>query len=390
MAVTTASIPLYDHIVVVVEENHSFSEIIGNSQAPYINSLATSGASLTNFHAITHPSEPNYLALYAGSTFGITDDNNYSLSGPTLATILQNNGNTFAGFAETASPQKHDPWQSFPEAVSVGRDFSTFPSDFSELPNVALVAPNLQNDMHDGTIAQGDQWLQSNLNSYAQWAIGHNSLLVVTWDEASVADPTNHIPTILYGAAVNSGDYSDNYDQYNLLSTLLGAFGLNGPNNAAGAGGIGNGAFYHVLVSDAAGDTLTGGASNDALYGGGGDDHLTGNAGNDIITGGPGNDTINGGDGTDTAVFSGNHSDYAINYNSATQADTVADQRAGSPDGTDTVSQVEQFQFADGLFTPNPSGGLTQTLTDAAGTAPWTSQMSSFDAFGQPATADRQ
>jgi hypothetical protein len=236
--------------------------------------------------------------------------------------------------------------------------------------------------MHDGTIAQGDQWLQSNLNSYAQWAIRHNSLLVVTWDEASGADATNHIPTILYGAAVNSGGYSDNYDHYNLLSTLLGAFGLNGPNNAASVGGIGNGAFYHVLVSDAASDTLTGGASNDALYGEGGDDHLIGNAGNHIITGGPGNDTINGGDGTDTAVFSGNHSDYAINYNSATQAYSVADQRAGTPDGTDTESQVEQFQFADGQFTPITGGGLTQTLTDAADATLWTSQVLSFDFSG--------
>ena len=65
--------PAYDHIVVVVEENHSFGGIIGNPQAPYINSLASGGALLTNYHAITHPSQPNYFALYAGSTFGVAD-----------------------------------------------------------------------------------------------------------------------------------------------------------------------------------------------------------------------------------------------------------------------------------------------------------------------------
>jgi hypothetical protein len=86
--------------------------------------------------------------------------------------------------------------------------------------------------------------------------------------------------------------------------------------------------------------------------------------------------------GIDTAVYSGNHSDYAINYNSATQAYSIADERAGTPDGTDTVSQVEQFQFADGMFTPNPVSGLTQTLTDTADTAPWTTQIASFDASG--------
>jgi Ca2+-binding RTX toxin-like protein len=86
--------------------------------------------------------------------------------------------------------------------------------------------------------------------------------------------------------------------------------------------------------------------------------------------------------GIDTAVYSGNHSDYAINYNSATQAYSIADERAGTPDGTDTVSQVEQFQFSDGMFTPNPVSGLTQTLTDTADTAPWTTQIASFDATG--------
>src|SRR4051812_5885062 len=99
--------PLYDHIVVVIEENHAFGEVIGNAQAPYINSLATGGALLTNFHAITHPSQPNYLALYAGSTFGVSDNGDHLEVGPTLATILQGNSETFIGYIETGSPRKH-------------------------------------------------------------------------------------------------------------------------------------------------------------------------------------------------------------------------------------------------------------------------------------------
>jgi hypothetical protein len=69
-----ATIPVLDHVIVVVFENHSFSQIIGSSSAPYINSLANGGANMTNFHAETHPSEPNYFAMFSGSTQGITDD----------------------------------------------------------------------------------------------------------------------------------------------------------------------------------------------------------------------------------------------------------------------------------------------------------------------------
>src|SRR3954452_22212513 len=133
--------PAYDHIVVVVEENHSFGEIIGNPQAPYINSLASGGALLTNYHAVTHPSEPNYFALYAGSTFGVADDANYAEPDPTLATVLQTAGKTFTGFVETgppASPRKHNPWESFAEGTAVEKSFTTqFPRDFSQLPDVS-------------------------------------------------------------------------------------------------------------------------------------------------------------------------------------------------------------------------------------------------------------
>src|SRR3954451_4023538 len=162
--------PAYDHIVVVVEENHSFSEIIGNPQAPYINALAHGGALLTNYHAVAHPSQPNYFALYAGSTFGVQDSAIYSEPDPTLATMLQDVGKTFTGYVDPGSPRRHNPWESFPEGLSVERDVSALPSDFSLLADVAFVIPNLAHDMHDGTIAQADQWLSDNIGAYAAWA----------------------------------------------------------------------------------------------------------------------------------------------------------------------------------------------------------------------------
>ncbi|WP_244623124.1 M10 family metallopeptidase C-terminal domain-containing protein [Bradyrhizobium sp. MOS001] len=96
-------------------------------------------------------------------------------------------------------------------------------------------------------------------------------------------------------------------------------------------------------------DDAIGGAGNDTIVGNAIANVLSGGAGNDTITGGGGNDTIIGGAGTDTAVNSGNRANYAVSYNSATQTFTIADQRSGSPDGTDTVTNVEYFQFADGM-----------------------------------------
>ncbi len=233
----TNGVPAYSHIVVVVEENKDNSEIIGDTaDAPYINSLAASGANLTNYYAITHPSQPNYFALYAGSTFGTTDDLQHSETGPTLATILQGAGKSFTGYVETPdSDFNHNPWESFPEGTSVESNFSTFPSsDFASLPTVSFVIPDVNDDMHNGTIAQGDAWLQTNLSAYAQWAQANNSLLVVTWDEGD-DNPTNQIPTVLYGAGVVAGNYDTAYNHYDLLSTILDASGLTAPNNAAGA-----------------------------------------------------------------------------------------------------------------------------------------------------------
>jgi acid phosphatase len=239
--------PNYDHIVVVVEENHAYQEIIGNPQASYINFLASGGAVLANYHAITHPSEPNYFALYAGDTFGVADDGIHQEQGPTAATILQASGRTFAGFIEAGSPQKHNPWESFPEGPSVERDVSSFPSIFSRLPRVSFVVPNLLDDMHDGTIAGADQWLAAHMNSYAEWAKDNNSLLIVVWDEDDNG-PANRVPLILYGAHVNHGTFGDDYNHYDLLATLLAASGLAAPNLARNATGIGNGVFVSDIL----------------------------------------------------------------------------------------------------------------------------------------------
>jgi hypothetical protein len=258
----TTDTPTYDHIVVVVEENRSYADIIGNSEAPYINKLASGGALLANYHAVTHPSEPNYFALYAGNTFNIQDDGNYTEPGPTLGSILQANGKSFLGYVEADGVQKHNPWESFPEAFTVERDFGSFPThpsdDFSQLPDVSFVIPNLNDDMHDGSVAQADQWLAANLDSYAKWAPSNNSLFVVVWDEDDFSSG-NQVPAILYGAHVNTGTYGASYNHYDLLKTLLSASHLSAPNQAANAPGIGDGIFTGPSLSLSGALVLTNG-----------------------------------------------------------------------------------------------------------------------------------
>jgi hypothetical protein len=244
-------VPAYSHIVVVVEENTNYDEIAGNTAAPYINSLMAGGANLTNFDALTHPSQPNYFALYAGSTFGTTDDNSHSEPDPTLYTILKGAGLTFTGYTETQGDGhdfNHDPWVSFPEGTSVQTNFTSFPAlfpsgNYASLPTVSFVIPDDTTNMHSGTIAAGDSWLQANLSGYAQWAKANNSLLVVVWDEnddesGGTVEPSNQVPAILYGANVTPGNYNSAYSDYNLLATITDAFNLTGPNNAATAAPI--------------------------------------------------------------------------------------------------------------------------------------------------------
>ena len=239
--------PAYDHIVVVVEENHAFGEIIGNPQAPYINALASGGALLTDYRAVTHPSQPNYLALYASSTLGVADNGVYSLPDPTLATVLQADGSSFTGYVDPGSPRRHNPWESFPEGFTVEQSVSAFPSDFSRLPDVSFVVPNLDDDMHDGTISAADTWLRTNIDAYAQWAVTHHSLLMVVWDEDD-GSAGNRIPGILYGANVNPGTDNTSYTHYDILASLAGSFALTAPNNGATAAGL-SGAIFRTSAA---------------------------------------------------------------------------------------------------------------------------------------------
>ena len=129
--------------------------------------------------------------------------------------------------AGTAYARKHNPWVNFPGSVpaTANLTLSRFPTDFRKLPTVSFVIPDLNDDMHDGTIAAGDGWLNAHLGGYARWARTHHSLLVVTWDEDD-SSSSNHIPTIFYGQPVKPGRYAERIDHYAVLRTLEQAYGL--------------------------------------------------------------------------------------------------------------------------------------------------------------------
>jgi hypothetical protein len=227
-------VPAYDHIVLVIEENHSYKDIVGNStDAPYINTtLIPKAALMTNSFAIAHPSQPNYFALYAGSTFGVRDDGIHHEPGPTLFTILNRVRKTFTGYVEDSRVRKHNPWQSFPEGGGVEKNFSsTWPADFTQLPKVSFVIPSLNDDMHNGTISQADTWLKNSLGAYIRWCQTHNSLFILTFDEDD-GSQNNQILTLFIGHGVIAGTSNTHIDHYDVLRTILASQNLRAPNNA--------------------------------------------------------------------------------------------------------------------------------------------------------------
>lgn len=238
-AAMVSAVPRPDHVVMLVMENHSSSNIVGNPDAPYLNSLASSGANLTSSFAITHPSQPNYIALFSGSLNGVTDNScPNSLTAANLGSELLDAGLGFGGYSEDlpgvgytgctsgAYARKHNPWVNFSNVpATVNRPLTDFPTDYATLPAVSVVVPNLQHDMHDGSVAQGDTWVHDQLDGYVQWAKQHNSVFILTFDEDDNASG-NQIPTIFQGQRVQPGQYSSRVDHYSVLRTIQDAFGL--------------------------------------------------------------------------------------------------------------------------------------------------------------------
>lgn len=234
-----AGVPRPDHLVIVIFENHQQPQVIGSPDAPYINSLAQSGANFTESYAITHPSQPNYIAQFSGDTQGVTDDScPNTFAAGNLGNQLVGAGLGFAGYSEGLPSagftgcssgdyaRKHAPWVNFSNLDgSTNQPFTAFPADFTQLPTVSYVIPDLCNDMHDCSVSTGDTWLQDNLSAYADWATTHNSLLIVDFDEDDFTS-TNRIPTVFYGQPAKPGTYSEHITHYSVLRTIEDMYNL--------------------------------------------------------------------------------------------------------------------------------------------------------------------
>lgn len=230
--------PRYDHIIVVVMENHSVQQIAGAKEAVYLHKLSRGGANFVRSFGVAHPSQPNYLALFSGSTQGVRNDWRHEFKAPNLATRLAAKGKRFVGFIETGSPRKHNPWRSFAGVEDVEKRLDSLPSNFRRLPDVSFVIPNLIDDMHNGTIAQGDLWLSRHIGRYARWSKTHNSLLIVTFDEDDRMTK-NQVFTVFYGAKIRPGKYRSRIDHYDVLRTIENIEGIRPLGESAARTGVG-------------------------------------------------------------------------------------------------------------------------------------------------------
>ena len=245
-------IPTPDKVVVVVLENHAYSQIYGSPAAPYLNSLINGNrtAFFTNSYGVFHPSQPNMLRLYSGSNQGTTNGNlplNAPFNTPNLGALLINSSKTFIGYSEGLPypgylgeffggyARKHSPWVNWHGSTtyaipdSLSQPFTSFPSDYSLLPDVSFVIPDQDNDMHNGSdparITRGDNWILNNLGGYIEWAKTNNSILILTFDEDDNFSG-NHIFTLIVGEPVLPGSYSSRIDHYNVLRTIEDMFSL--------------------------------------------------------------------------------------------------------------------------------------------------------------------
>jgi len=205
-------------VFTIVMENHSQADILGSKDAPFINALAAQNAVAAGYlDNLVHPSEPNYIWMVSGENFGILDDanpiSNHIAAKSHIADQLEMQGLSWKGYMESmGSPcgleskypyePKHDPFVYFddingwngtafqPSARCTEHvvDYSQLDKDLAAntVPTYAFITPNMVNDMHDGSVEQGDDWLAREVPKIlASDAFNHGGVLFLTWDEGS-------------------------------------------------------------------------------------------------------------------------------------------------------------------------------------------------------------
>ncbi len=245
------------HVLLVMEENQGYSAVIGNASAPYINSLAKSYASASAWYGIRHPSLPNYLAAVSGSTWGITTNCTTCgpFSGPSLGGQLSAAGVPWKAYMESmpsacytgassgAYVKRHNPFVYFSDVLGASCashvvPFTSFSSDLAggSAPAFAWVTPNLNDDMHDGTVQTGDTWVKNHIGPIlsSPWFTQHPSTVIITMDERS-GDSSGccstatggHVPmVVISNKAKGAGVLTTPGDLYGTLRSIEKTYGL--------------------------------------------------------------------------------------------------------------------------------------------------------------------
>ncbi len=248
----------FDHVVVVVMENEGTSQALAD---PRVASLARESAWLSNYHALAHPSLPNYLALVAGTTFGVTRDHvEAPLKANSIVDRLEDKGLTWKSYAEdypggcflhseagagkltpSAKPtplytKRHVPLLNFASVQTNSRrcarivNGDEFLADArgNRLPSYSFYSPNLFNDGHDAPLATSSEWLERFVRDFRRTAAARErTLLVVVWDEGGGKEArTNGVLAMLFGDVVKPGRYGTELTHYSLLRSIEDNFGL--------------------------------------------------------------------------------------------------------------------------------------------------------------------
>lgn len=239
-------------MVLVVEENHSYSDVVGNASMPYFNSLASQYSLANQYFADAHPSIPNYLVLTTGNP--VTLDNGFSgtISDDNVVRELVKAGKSWRAYAEDLpSPgylgadsgsylRHHNPFTYFSDVQNDSAQaanivpFTQFATDLANnaLPQYSFIVPNTQNDAHDGSLAQADAWLQTNIAPLlANSQFQSSGLLIITFDEGDQSDLDHgggHVATLVISPLGKKGFQSQTlYQHQSTLRLTLAASGVN-------------------------------------------------------------------------------------------------------------------------------------------------------------------
>jgi acid phosphatase len=242
--------PTFSHVVVVVEENHSYEEVIGNSAMPYLNGLAHQYGLAAQYYGDSHPSLPNYFMMTVGLPKTTTDTFFGTVNDDNVVRELLKAGKTWKCYAESLPStgpaadvypyvRRHDPFSYLSDAQSTSQaanivSFPQFATDItnSALPQYSFVSPNLLNDGHDGSLAQADAWLQTNIAPLlASPAFQSSGLLIITFDEGAQSDLSHlggHVATLIISSKAKKNYTSQTFYQHqSLLRLTLAASGIN-------------------------------------------------------------------------------------------------------------------------------------------------------------------